>query len=112
MDVLSAEMLASEMIARVEESKPFLVCVGAMAPSGLAHARYLCKRIRARFPELKILVGRWGAGADLEKIEDSLKSAGVERVAGTLGASREQLLALLTLTPETENPAAARRTAS
>ena len=112
MDVLSAEMLASEMIARVEEIKPFLVCVGAMAPSGLAHARYLCKRIRARFPELKILVGRWGAGADLEKIEDSLKSAGVERVAGTLGASREQLLALLTLTPETENPAAARRTAS
>ena len=77
----------------------------------MAHARYLCKRIHARFPELKILVGRWGAGADLEKSETNLKSAGAERIAGTLSATREQLLPLLTLTAESEKSVPASRIA-
>ena len=35
------------------------VCLAATPPGGLAHTRYLCKRLRARFPDLKILVCRW-----------------------------------------------------
>ena len=111
MEVLPAEMLASEMVSRIGEHPPRLVCIGAMAPGGLAHARYLCKRIRASFPELKILVCRWGR-ADLEKSESFLKSAGADRIAHTLSGSREQLLPLLSLTPDVEKPGDARRTAA
>ncbi len=110
-EVLPAAMLASEMISRVGEHKPRVVCIGALGPGGIAHARYLCKRIRARFPELKILVGRWRAHDDPAKVEESLRSAGADRIAATLSATREQLLSLLSLTPDDKEPAAAAHSA-
>jgi predicted PurR-regulated permease PerM len=52
--------LTAELLDLVTERQPAAVCIAATPPGGLAHTRYLCKRLRARFPELKILVGRWG----------------------------------------------------
>jgi len=38
-----------------------MVVIGAVSPGGISHTRYLCKRIRAKYPELKVVVGRWNA---------------------------------------------------
>jgi predicted PurR-regulated permease PerM len=51
--------LTGELLELVDKKRPALVCIAAMPPGGLAHVRYLCKRLRNRFPELKIVVGRW-----------------------------------------------------
>jgi predicted PurR-regulated permease PerM len=59
-EVLSAAGLASEMIARVREDNPDLICIAAVAPGGLAQVRYLSKRLHGRFPDLRIVIGRWG----------------------------------------------------
>jgi hypothetical protein len=59
-EVLSIEMLSAEMVTLAGEKEPAVVCVGAMPPGGLAHTRYLCKRLRARLPDAKIVVG-WQA---------------------------------------------------
>jgi predicted PurR-regulated permease PerM len=90
-EVVSADMLAAEMVALVEQRGTKLVCIGAIAPGGLAHARYLCKRIRARSAEAKILVGRWGDAANLETARATLTGAGADRVASTLAEARDQL---------------------
>jgi predicted PurR-regulated permease PerM len=111
MYVGAAEMLASEMVAQVAEKRPRVVCIGAVAPGGLAHARYLCKRIRARFPEVRILVGRWGPHANSSQSRASVGSAGADRVASTLLEARDQLLPLISLEPSDKRPPAARRTA-
>src|SRR5688500_16195348 len=37
--------LASEMMQTVEEHNPRLVCISALPPSAVAHAKYLCKRL-------------------------------------------------------------------
>ena len=58
--ILSAAGLASEMIARVREDNPALICISAVAPGGLAQVRYLSKRLRALFPDLRLVIGRWG----------------------------------------------------
>ena len=102
-DVISAEKLASEMVSLVEEKQPRLVCIGAMAPGGLARARYLCKRMQARFPEIKILVGRWAAADSFENARVSLTSAGADRVAATLPEARDQLVHLSHLRPAAAN---------
>ena len=61
-------------------------------PEGLAQARHLCKRLRARMPDIKILVGRWG-GADAKANDrESLIAAGADDVGLTLAQSRDQLL--------------------
>ncbi len=110
-EVVAADRLASEMVSLVEERQPGLVCIGAVAPGGLAHTRYLCKRIRARFPDVKILVGRWGPYGDLEQSRASLESAGADRIAGTLQEARDQLLPLISLEPTEDRPPIARRAA-
>jgi predicted PurR-regulated permease PerM len=111
MEVLSADMLASEMVARVGDKSPPLICIGAVAPGGLAHARYLCKRIRARFPDIRILVGRWGPQANLSPGRASLGAAGADRIANTLQEARDQLLPLISLEPSEKRAPTARRTA-
>jgi predicted PurR-regulated permease PerM len=112
LDVVSADMLAAEMVSLVEQKQPRLVCIGAIAPGGLAHARYLCKRIRARLPQVRILVGRWGFDANLENSRATLTSAGADRIAATLVEARHQLLQLIHLEPSENHPAPARRAAS
>jgi predicted PurR-regulated permease PerM len=110
-EVVAADRLASEMVSLVEERRPGLVCIGAITPGGLAHTRYLCKRIRARFPDVKILVGRWGPYGDLEQSRTSLASAGADRITGTLQEARDQLLPLTSLEPSEDRSPPARRAA-
>ena len=97
MAVITADMLASEMVSLVGQKQPRLVCIGAVAPGGLARARYLCKRIRAGFPEVGILVGRWAVTENLDNIRASLTTAGADRIACTLIETRDQLLPLAQL---------------
>jgi predicted PurR-regulated permease PerM len=97
MQVVSADMLAAEMVSLVEEKQPALICIGAVAPGGLAHARYLCKRIRARCPDAKIVVGRWGFSGNIETARTSLTATGADRIATTLIESRDQISQLVQL---------------
>jgi hypothetical protein len=60
-------------------------------PGGLSQARYLCKRLRAKLPDAKILVGRWGLTQGLEQNRDQLREAGADEVDATLLATRQFL---------------------
>jgi hypothetical protein len=90
-EVLSADVLTAEVMSRVGEEQPALVCAGALPPGGLAQARYLCKRLRAQFPDLRILVGRWGQTDNVEKTRERLQAAGANHVATTLLEARTEL---------------------
>jgi len=90
MDIVSAELLTSERLAQIYAARPTVVCIGSLPPGKLIRVRNLCKRLRKRFPNLKILVGRWGG----KGINDEARhlGAGVE-LATTLLESRTQLAA-------------------
>ncbi|MCI0700543.1 MAG: AI-2E family transporter [Planctomycetia bacterium] len=68
------------------------VLVAALGPGGLTEARYLCRRLRAQHPEVKIVVGRWGCGRDPKKARRLLLGAGAYRVSGTLREARTELV--------------------
>jgi predicted PurR-regulated permease PerM len=95
LEVLGPGLLAAEVMERVAEERPVLLCLAALPPGGTARARYLLKRLRARFPELRILVGRWGTRGTMDEDRRVLAEAGATQVAATLGESRDQVLALL-----------------
>jgi hypothetical protein len=103
-EVVSDAALTGEMLDRLAESPPDLVCVGALPPGGVNHARYLCKRLRGRFPELKILAGRWGRDPHAEESEGLLKEAGADEVARTLVEARNYVLSLQPVLSEAEAP--------
>jgi methylmalonyl-CoA mutase cobalamin-binding subunit len=89
--LLGHESLASDVLAAAAETSPAVICVGSLPPGGLAHTRYLCKRLRARFPAAKIVVGRWGLKGDVEENRERLQEAGADLVATTLAETRDQL---------------------
>ncbi|MBI1916011.1 MAG: AI-2E family transporter [Planctomycetes bacterium] len=95
LEVLSAEALASEVLQRVGEEEPAVVCIATLSPNGLSSVRYLCKRLRAQFPELKIVVSRLGRIENAEKTRQRLLAAGADVVATSLLETRSQLLPLV-----------------
>jgi hypothetical protein len=82
------------MVSLVQQERPALVFVAALAPGGLAQARYLCQRLHSQFPTLRIVVGRWGLRRDPRKSRKLLLAAGAERVVTTLREARSQLTRL------------------
>ena len=98
-EIMSDTMLTAEVVARIGEKSPAMICIAAVAPGGLAQARHLCKRLRARFPDLKIAVGRWGTGSE---DSESILLAGADKVGTTMIETREQMIQLSQIDPHTE----------
>jgi hypothetical protein len=94
-EVLSPEALTAEVLAKVGNDAVPAVCIGTLPPQSLAHARYLCKRLRGQFPKLKIVVGCWGWDGERNKLEQRLKDAGADQVATSLREARGQLVPLV-----------------
>ena len=102
-DVASPDLLVSEAISVVEARAPATVLIGALAGAGHPlHLRYLCKRLRARFPDLPIVVGWWGADGGDEAARDAMVAAGADRVTVSIADACAQLqeLAPLRRVPE------------
>ena len=89
------------VLAGVAEKEPAMVCISSLPPGGLAHTRYLCKRLRASFPKLKIVVGRWGLKNDIEKNQQQLQEAGADLVGVNLLETRNQINSHLGIVPDT-----------
>jgi predicted PurR-regulated permease PerM len=83
-EVTPAERMISEVVARIGQVKPAVVVVGSLPPGGLTHCRYVCKRIAKQFPDLRLVVGRWGLAGDAEGNRDQLTGVGAAFVATSL----------------------------
>jgi predicted PurR-regulated permease PerM len=107
-EVISTDHLVSEIISKVSEDHPAIVVIGSLPPGGLAHTRLLCKRLRAGFPELKIVVGRWGLKAEASlRNREQLLDAGADQFATTLEETAVQLMQLRQLVQSIETSAEA-----
>ena len=79
--VHSATKLASEMVTDTAEFNPQVILIGSLPPGGVAHARYLVKRLRQRFPDAQIVMGRWNdSGLNVEE----WKAAGCDTATASL----------------------------
>ncbi len=82
--------LAAEIIDFVGEHGCRVACISAMPPRAATHAAYLAKRLKQRFPELRVLVALW-TREDTERARARLAEAGVDQVATRLADAIEQL---------------------
>jgi hypothetical protein len=89
--VVSTQSLSGEMLLQVTETQPAVVCVSALPPLAATHARYLSKRLRPKFPTLKIVVGLWQTKGVSKKAETRLLETGIDQVVTTLAEATEQL---------------------
>ena len=80
---------ASEVADLIEQREPDLVCISATPPAAVMHGRHLCKQLRSRFPELKLVVGLWDAHGDLNKAKERIGCGAI--VVATLADAQEQV---------------------
>jgi glycerophosphoryl diester phosphodiesterase len=88
--LLPKEQLVGELLDRVAAHCDKAVCISAVPPSAAANASYLCKRLRQRFPQQKIVVALWRAEADLERLPRRLRDAGADEVVTRLPEAVER----------------------
>jgi predicted PurR-regulated permease PerM len=75
---------AAEMLAQVKEAAPDIVCISALPPFALLHARDLYKRVRSNVPNARIIVGLWKFSGDPIKAAARFNIVGDDKLAITL----------------------------
>ena len=63
------------MLSAVLELNPTVVCISALPPFALSHARGLYARLRQQFPELHIVICLWHFDGDLRQAELGFRMA-------------------------------------
>jgi methylmalonyl-CoA mutase cobalamin-binding subunit len=64
--------LASEMVEKVVTEDAHIAVVSSLPPAAINHARYLCKRLHQRFPDLPMAVGLWRTRTDLKRAKERI----------------------------------------
>jgi predicted PurR-regulated permease PerM len=60
-----------------------IACISAVPPTGWRRTRYLCKKLRSRFPGIKLLIGYWGGSDNLGEVRESLSSCTPDSIVTT-----------------------------
>ena len=77
----SVKKLVSEMLSDIAEFDPQVILIGSLPPGGVAHGRYLLKRLRQKFPDAQIVMGRWN---DPDFNAEEWKAAGCDAITSSL----------------------------
>jgi len=64
-----------EMLSQVAELNPAVVCISALPPFAISHARELYAKLRSHSPDLHIMVCLWHFEGDIQKAVKELKLA-------------------------------------
>ena len=93
-----------QVAEQVAGKSPRLVVVSHLPPEGLTLARYLVRRLRARFADLPIVVGRWGETGGAATVAERLTEMGASHVVLTLADARDRILKTVWATPVSRPP--------
>jgi predicted PurR-regulated permease PerM len=108
--LIPAPLLANEVMQEIEQGGFTVACISAVPPHAGTHSSYLAKRLRRRFPKLKILVALWTDLDNIERTTGRLKEAGVDETVTTF-PDAVQRLHDLSLAPVVSQPQPRSRTA-
>ena len=89
--VASTRALSGEMIEQIEAESSAAVCISALPPLAATHARYLCKRLRPRFPKVRIVVGLWQQSSLGAKTQERITATGIDKLVTTLAEAVNEL---------------------
>ncbi len=103
---ISFTAAGNEVVDLLRRRMPDVVCISATPPAAVMHARHLCKIVRGRFPQVRVVVGLWNAEGDLSKAKARIGSAATTQVVTTLAEAQQQVRLLIQpLLPPPEKPA-------
>lgn len=87
----NSDVLTAEMVDLVENRNADLVFISAMPPSAVTHSRYLYKRLRQKFDELRLVVGLWTLRGDAGRARDRIAPDEDLPVVTSLAAAQDRV---------------------
>jgi hypothetical protein len=72
------------MLSQVSEIKPKMICIAALPPFAMSHARELYRKCRALLPQCHITICLWHFEGDLKKIAVRMKVISGDSISVTL----------------------------
>lgn len=100
--VLSSKLLAAESVEQAAELDPAVICISALPPISSLAGRALCKRLRARLPHARIVVGLWETtDTEAPGRRERLTAAGANEVFHDLHHAAVGLIQLAACAPVT-----------
>ncbi len=103
---LSGAGLVAETLQAVQREPPAVICVSAVPPFGYMHARYLCRRLRAQFVNLKLLAAILSE-RDVAETKQRQPPLAADEIASSLSEAARQTLALISARTAEPRPALA-----
>jgi predicted PurR-regulated permease PerM len=103
---LSAGTLVAESLEAVSRENPSVACVVAVPPFGYVHARYLCRRLKAQRPDLRI-VGAILTEQPIDELKQRRPALNVDELASNLQTTVAQVLSLVPTQTGRQQPAIA-----
>ncbi len=73
------------MLAEVGRLEPEVVCLSALPPYAISHARGIYKKLRSRYPAIPIIIGLWNYSDDPVKAASEISGGEQKLVCTTLG---------------------------
>ena len=80
----SGEMTSGELLEKAERETADAICISVTPPSTIIHARYLCRKLRTRFPKTCLVVGLWGVTEQAPEMTTGLREFGADEVVTSL----------------------------
>ena len=95
-----ANLPVGELLDRVARLDPQAACISVVPPSTVIQARYLCVKLKSRFPGLKIVVGLWGLSHGVTEATKRLRESGASEIVTSISDAVVQLTRNETTVPE------------
>ncbi len=89
-EAVSSKMLVNEILADIGERRIGMVCISAVRPFAVMHARFLAKRLRVRFPQLKVMIGLWDSKKKAASVERKPEDSAADWIVSTLAEAVHQ----------------------
>ena len=100
--LLSHKALANEAVEALADCEAEIICLSLVRPFAVMQARYVAKRMRTRFPHLKIVIGLWDQKRPAVGSRKNLQTVHADWVVESLGDAITQICPLVHCLP---NPA-------
>ena len=79
-----AKLVVGKLVKLVDEADLDAACIFVVAPSTVIHARYLCVKLRAQLPNVKIAIGLLERDRKHHPVAERLRDSGANEVVTTL----------------------------
>jgi predicted PurR-regulated permease PerM len=84
-----------QMLALLDIRPDDVICISALPPYAFPPARTMCKLVRERFPNVKLVIGVWGFSGDTEKAKARFERTQPDRLLTSLAQAVEQIQELI-----------------